>query len=52
MLLASSKLAIPEVIDEHIPMPCTQDIRVIVLKPTLESLAISYQENQLADLEL
>jgi len=37
---------------KYILIPHAQNMRVIALKLTLKSLAISYQENQPADLEL
>jgi len=52
MPLALPEIAISKVAGKYTLISCTQNIRIIALKPTLESLAISYQKNQLIDPEL
>ena len=47
MPLAPPELAISKVAGKYTLISYTQNIGIIVLKPTLESSAISYQKNQL-----
>ena len=47
MPLAPPELAISKIVGKYTLISYTQNIGIIVLKPTLESSAISYQKNQL-----